>query len=266
MNNIFSQILTDRFPVEKEIYRTEDSLGAVVVFDYADQRILTFDSMFEQSAFNRIKPQELVHDYCQAMLLVLLFKMPTRVTMLGLGGGSLLRTLHYYMLDINFEVVELRESVIDIASRFFELPESERVNIMQGDGFNYIKDSAVECTDIIFSDMFHSTGMDSCQNQVEFLTYCHKMLAVDGWLVINFHYLPEFNDPYMRSMCSIFSEVYCCSAGFGNYILFCGKTVLDQDLRAYRSSAFEFENKLETRLVTYLAKLFKISLGEEIQN
>ena len=97
---------------EKEIYRTQDSLGPVIVCDYDGLRILSFDSHFEQSAMRMDNPFELVHDYTQVMLLVFLFREARHVTLLGLGGGSLLRVLHKHCPTTVFEVVGLRQRVM----------------------------------------------------------------------------------------------------------------------------------------------------------
>ena len=77
----------------KEIFRTEDDIGVIVVFQRANKRILSFDYSLEQSCVYMEKPYYLAHEYTQAMLLGLLFVDAKHVTLLGLGGGGLVHCL-----------------------------------------------------------------------------------------------------------------------------------------------------------------------------
>ena len=77
----------------KELYRTEDSDGLIVVTQRGNKRLLSFGSRLEQSSVLMDKPYYLIHEYTQIMLLGLLFVDARHITLLGLGGGGLAHCL-----------------------------------------------------------------------------------------------------------------------------------------------------------------------------
>jgi spermidine synthase len=242
---------------EREIYRTQDIFGPVVVRDCDGVRILSFDSLFEQSAMQLENPFALVHEYTQVMLLVLMFSEPRQVTLLGLGGGSLLRILHKHCTTTLFQVIELRESVIQIACEHFFVPNDERIVIHNRNGNEYVQEAPGNCTDILFADMYHAYSMDEFQSTTDFLEQSWRLLTTDGWLVINFHQLPEFDHPYMQRMRTLFPEVVCCGTNSGNYLVMCGKQPLAKPLPAYHDHLVELEQRFDVCLRKSFARLFK---------
>lgn len=247
---------------DNEIYRTEDSFGSVVVWEDDGMRILSFDSLFEQSAMRLDNPLALVHEYTRAMLLALLFKEPERVTLLGLGGGSLLRVLHKYCANSAFEVVELRKSVIHVALDYFSIPNDERITLHHRNGVDYIREAGKHSSDMVLADMYRAYSMEGFQNTIRFLEQCWHMLTKDGWLVINFHQLPEFDHPYMQRMCELFPEVLCCGTNSGNYVVMCGKQKLTQPLPAFQDRLAELERRFDVGLTRSFARMFKLSTPE----
>lgn len=92
------------------IHFVADEYGKILVIDDGEYRFLNFNSPFEQSCMSTRFPFQLIHQYTQYMLLVLAFTDPQRIVLLGLGGGSLLRSLHYMLPGCIFNIVELRKS------------------------------------------------------------------------------------------------------------------------------------------------------------
>ena len=77
------------------IYKTNDQWGDIFVINRKNCRVLAFDPIYEQSCIDLKNPHIPVHEYTQIMLLVLAFINPKHVTILGLGGGCLVNSLHY---------------------------------------------------------------------------------------------------------------------------------------------------------------------------
>lgn len=244
---------------EKEIYRTEDTFGSVVVREYDGLRTLCFDSLFEQSAMRVDNPLTLVHEYTRAMLLALLFKEPEQVALLGLGGGSLLRSLHSCCSQADFQVVELRKSVIHIAIDHFFAPNDARVHFHNRNGIDYLNDASVHSADMVFADMYQAYSMEGFQSSERFLEQCWKLLTADGWLIINFHELPYFGDPYLDRMCDLFPEVLCCGTSSGNYVVMCGKQKLAQSLPEFQDGLDELEQRFDVSLQRSFSRIFKLS-------
>lgn len=194
------------------IYFTEDEHGKLLVIDYGDYRTLNFDSPFEQSAMIIEQPYKLVHQYTQLMLLVLAFTKPSHITLFGLGGGSLLRTLHHVLPECTFEIFELRQKVVDIAYEYFDIPRNERrVKVSISDVLEEMKTCDSNSTDIIFSDMYDAYRMVPEQIQKEFLNNCSRLLTNKGWLVINLHNLPQDQTNFFSLLNEIFPTIIVSS-------------------------------------------------------
>lgn len=211
-------------PEGKIVHSTSDTYGNILVVDYPRYRVLSFDSIYEQSGFYIEKPYALVHEYTRIMMLVLGFIEPRHATLLGLGGGSLLRSLHHYLSHCDFHVVELRPKVYEIAREYFDIPDDERVRVSIEDAEAQMKASKDASTDIIFADMYDAYHMSPVQGQKQFVRECWRTLSEDGWLVINYHRLPDSNSPFFECLIDHFNTIMVCSGGYSNHILFACKS------------------------------------------
>jgi spermidine synthase len=207
----------------KLIHRTSDEFGIMLVLDYPRYRVLSFDSVYEQSGFYLEKPYELVHEYTRIMMLTLGFITPKHITLLGLGGGSLLRSLHFYLDGCDFHVVELRQKVFDIAKDYFDIPTDNRVRFSIADAQLQLAASKSGSTDIIFSDIYDAADMSSIQVQKTFLTECERALSQHGWLVINYHKLPDRHTAFFATLGELFPTLMICAGEFNSHVLFAGK-------------------------------------------
>lgn len=207
----------------KIVHFSTDSYGRVLVIESGDRRILNFDSLFEQSCMQISQPYQLVHQYTQLMVMVLALIDPTHITVFGLGGGSLLRTLHFLLPECAFKVVELRKVVVDIAREYFLSPDCARVEISVDDTFKVISRADSGCSDIIFSDMYDAYRMVPGQIQRSFLAECSRVLSDRGWLVMNLHQVPGDRSTFFGMMNDIFPTVIL-SATSENTVLFAGKS------------------------------------------
>jgi spermidine synthase len=207
----------------KLIHRASDEFGTILVLDYPHYRVLSFDSMYEQSGFYLEKPYQLVHEYTRIMLLALGFITPRHITILGLGGGSLLRSLHYYLDDCEFHAIELRQKVFEIARDYFDIPTDKRVSVSIADAQTQLIAGEACSTDIIFSDIYDAADMSSIQAQKEFLVECERTLSKQGWLVINYHTLPDRHSVFFKTLRDIFPSIIICAGEFNSHVLFVGK-------------------------------------------
>ncbi|WP_350640008.1 hypothetical protein, partial [Psychrobacter sp. CAL606-MNA-CIBAN-0158] len=75
-------------------------------------------------------------------------------------------------------------AVAKAAKEFFYLPETDRLAIHIDDAVNYIKNTDIK-SDIIFSDLYNSQGMEPKQVQSSYLHDCKNALNQQGVLVLN---------------------------------------------------------------------------------
>jgi len=214
----------------KELYRTEDSDGSIVVTQRGNKRLLSFGSRLEQSSVLMTRPYYLIHEYTQVMLLGLLFVDANRINLLGLGGGGLVHCLSHYFPKSMIQVVEIRQAVIDIAYDWFDLPRLDNLQVINDDASHFLSKLAQNSTDIIFSDLYEAQGMSACQAQQDFINDSHRALSESGCLVINFHDKPHPGSLLMDTIESTFSEIIVYDTGEltgrRNSIMFCCKSTV----------------------------------------
>jgi spermidine synthase len=105
-------------------------------------------------------------------------------TIMGLGAGSMVKNLLTSFEETEIHAIEYREAIVEMAKRFFHLPENQRLNIHIDDAINFMKHNRIK-SDIIFSDLYNTDGMESRQIQSSYLHQCKEALKEDGVLVLN---------------------------------------------------------------------------------
>lgn len=198
-----------------------DQFGAVRVYDDGNKRYLSFGQGDEQSCLVKANPHLLQYDYNRAMALVLLFYPlddgPDDILILGMGGGSLVNCLHHHYPKANIEVIELRKLVIDVAHKYFYLPEHTQVT--QGDALGLIHDYPTHQYDVLFSDLYIPEGLEARQLTVQFLAGAKALLKADGFLVMNA--LEEYRTSKVLSSLfnQSFKRVFECLTKDGNWVV-----------------------------------------------
>ena len=239
-------------PPGVEISRTHDDYGPIQIFDDGDKRYLSFGSHCEQSCVSKSDPNALIYEYTQAMMLALLFQRPQHVTVMGLGGGSLVKFLYHKLIDVHITAVELRPAVVEIAHAFFQLPKDQRIEICQLDAGNYLPQATSASTDIIFCDMFDAFDIDPQQTESWFMQQCHRVLSDEGWLVVNYH---QTDTQQLRRISSCFAEVYFCRVSTGNLVMLAGKKDSGLDKLQLKERAAAMTDTLGISLAAYLRRM-----------
>ena len=239
----------------KELYRTEDSDGCIVVTQRGNKRLLSFGSKLEQSSVLMGKPYYLIHEYTQIMLLGILFVDARRITLLGLGGGGLVHCLSHYFPESTIQVVEIRQAVIDVAYDWFDLPRQDNLQVVNDDALHYLSKLKPGSSDIIFSDLYEAGGMSACQEQQEFIVACYQALSEQGCLVLNFHHKPHRGSLLMDTIESFFSEIIVYdSEGLPseqNSIMFCCKDYVALHQAELNASAESLNKLVKMPLMQY---------------
>ncbi|WP_165856359.1 spermidine synthase [Marinobacter sp. JSM 1782161] len=204
-------------------YETGDALGPIRVLDYRKHRVLTFDSVFEQSKIARRKPWLPVHEYNRAMLLPLAFTEPARATVLGVGGGVMIGALHRLLPDCDIHGVELRQAVVDVAREYFHMPDDPRVRISVSDVRPALRDMPDTSTDLILTDLYSADRMSPVQAHRRFIDQCSRVLSDTGWLAMNFHLAPARDGTLVRHLARLFPEVMLYRTRTNNYVIYASK-------------------------------------------
>lgn len=167
------------------ISTVHDEYGPIYVYQNRISRILSFDGDIEQGCMNLNNPSELMHKYTQAMMTGFIFiPQIETATIMGLGTGSMAKSLLNSFHQLSVHAIELRQEVINTAKKYFHLPDNERLQIHNSDAVSYMKTNKTK-SDIIFSDLYNTHGMEPRQIQLSYLRRCRKSLTECGVLVLN---------------------------------------------------------------------------------
>lgn len=239
----------------REIHRSYDELGPIQVLDDGHKRYLAFGTDDEQSCQLINQPHILQHEYTRAILLSLLMVEPNHITVIGVGGGSLLTTLNYLLPECQLQGVELRREVVRLAYKYFQLPKHKNINIHIGDGFKYLE-TTDDLSDLIIADMYLADGIDQQQLSIQFIINSYHKLNQGGWLVLNYWLDHKMEEHLATTLHQYFDQIYMCDTGGGNWVIYAGKvdinTIIINDQKAKeisKSTGFSF-NYFLRRLVT----------------
>jgi len=167
------------------ISSTVDEHGPINVYQTRTSLILSFDGKIYQGYMKTNDINGLALGYTQAMMTGLLFiPIAKTATIMGLGTGSMAKNLLSSFSDLNLHAIEYREEVVKTAKKYFHLPDTDRLVIHLDDAVNYIRNTAIK-SDIIFSDLYNSEGMEPKQVHSSYLRDCKKALNEQGVLVLN---------------------------------------------------------------------------------
>jgi spermidine synthase len=174
------------------VFAQRDSEGLIEIVDQDGVRTLYFGTRAAQSSMLLYAPATLALEYTRCMLAALLFQpRPRRILLIGLGGGSLARFLLQYLPQAQIDCVEMRPSVVDLARRYFQLPDRKQLRIHVGDGSEFLRDSTPDSFDLILVDAFDGAGVHESVCPASFYADCRRALTATGVLSTNLWATPN---------------------------------------------------------------------------
>jgi spermidine synthase len=170
---------------ERSLYRQ--------VFVYGDSytRCLCFTrecKIGRQSCIDLKQPNRLMFEYTQMMLgSLLLDPDPRNILIIGLGGGTLPRTLGRLLPDADIDVVEIDPAVVSVAAQYFNYQPGVHQHVYEEDGRAYVR--RMLRTDrryqLIMLDAYDNQYIPEHLLTQEFLTQVRSLLAPDGIVAAN---------------------------------------------------------------------------------
>ena len=186
---------------------------------------LHFDEQAIQSLMLRHAPNKLVLGYTRTMMsFLLLHPAPARISIIGLGGGSLAKYCYHHLPDTKVVAIEIDPSVIALRNAFQIPPDDGRFEVVCADGVEYVKGQEAR-PDVILVDGFLAYGMPAQLGTAEFYADCRARLADNGVLVANFLETDPDIPFYLDEVRTAFGESFSIwlSEDGGNYTLLAWK-------------------------------------------
>jgi spermidine synthase len=198
---------------EKSLYRD--------VYVYEDQgtRCLCFTRLCaigRQTCIDLKQPDHLVFEYTQMMLGALwLQPQPHDILVIGLGGGTLPRTLEQLLPDADIDVVEIDPAVLAVAQRYFGFQPDGRVHVTVQDGRAFVRAAlrAGKRYQLIMLDAYEHQYIPEHMLTRQFLTEVRSLLQPDGIIAANTFSSSALYQNESVTYSSVFGEFYNLRSG-----------------------------------------------------
>jgi spermidine synthase len=155
------------------------------VCEDGDRISLQFQIGEIQSEMLANDPNFLLLSYTRAMMAFLLFyRVPRRIAIIGLGGGSMPKWCYQQLPAADITVVEISPMVISLREQFYIPADDYRFRVICGDGADYVA-STEDLPEVLFVDGFDIHGQPPQLCSEEFYEDCYRALAPDGLMVVN---------------------------------------------------------------------------------
>ncbi|MFP2961824.1 spermidine synthase [Myxococcus sp. 1LA] len=130
-------------------------------------------------------PLRLELDYTRAVAATLAFvPNPSRVLVVGLGGGTIPTFLHAVLPDAHIDAVEIQPQVLDMARRYFDFREDAALHAHVMDGRRFIEAPGAPY-DVIILDAYGTRHIPPALATPEFLQATQARLTPAGVVVGN---------------------------------------------------------------------------------
>ena len=121
------------------------------VKETAQYRWFEYNGKSIQSLMSKAAPEKIIMPVSQSLLLFLLLdNNPTNILNLGLGGASIERAL-VSLPNIKITAIDASQPIIDMAKRYFYLPNSINVYCQQAEQF--VEETTIQY-DVVLCDLF----------------------------------------------------------------------------------------------------------------
>lgn len=105
--------------------------------------------------------------------------------LLGLGGGSIIHSLrNTFEYSKNIVAVDIDPAIIKLANEEFGITTSEKLQIIEDDAFQFVK-NATEKFQLIIIDLFIDTNVPPIFYEKEFCKNVSTLLQKDGFIIFN---------------------------------------------------------------------------------
>lgn len=177
-----SEVIYEKTSLYRNITVTDD--GNRICMQFASKGYY----VSQQSCQYKHDPDKLVFDYAKLVMAGLIANPdPERILIIGLGGGTLPKTLHQLYPEAKIDSVEIDPAVVEVAKRFFGFEESENVKVIERDGRVFVKQAQRfnREYDFIILDAFNGDYIPEHLMTKEWLEEVKSILTDDGVVVAN---------------------------------------------------------------------------------
>ncbi|PKQ19695.1 MAG: spermine synthase [Actinobacteria bacterium HGW-Actinobacteria-6] len=191
---------------EQVLFRADTQYHRITVTEADGARSLRFDKS-RQSMIDLSDGYTSLIDYPNYLHLALTVKPDAkRVLVLGLGAGAVTKRMWHDYPEMRIDSVEIDPVVVDVAERYFGLPEDDRLRVTVADARRYVQ-TTEETYDIIIVDAYYADSLPFHLTTREFLEELKSRLAPDGVIAYN------VISPVQGAQSDLFRSMYRTATG-----------------------------------------------------
>jgi spermidine synthase len=169
----------------REVHTCESAFHTINVTDYGYIRVLRF-MRNRQSSMYLDAPFDTDFEYPGYFHIAIALKPDAaRTLVIGLGGATVVKRMWRDYPNMRIDAVELDPEVVDVAYRFFALPEDERIRVFTDDGRRFVE-TAKDTYDAVLVDAFDEDRVPRPLTTEEFMRTTRDLLVPDGVMAYNF--------------------------------------------------------------------------------
>ncbi|QOL27212.1 fused MFS/spermidine synthase [Thalassotalea sp. LPB0316] len=193
---------------EKSLYRN------IFVEDSGDLRCLKFSvkrATSNQSCIYKSDPNKMVFSYTKLIFSGLLLNpKPSKILIVGLGGGTLSNTFNQLLPTAKIDNVEIDPAVVKVAKDYFGFKENSQVSNTEQDARIFIKRAGLKKQqyDWIILDAYNGDYIPEHLMTQEFLQEVKNLLSADGVLSANTFSLSKLYNAESATYQSVFGDFY----------------------------------------------------------
>jgi spermidine synthase len=240
------------------------------IVDHGARRFLHFDLDVVQSVMHLEHPDRLSLAYTRKMMAFLLFnRTPTRILLLGLGGGSLAKFCYRRLPHARITAIEVNSDVIALREAFRIPADDERFCVIRGDGADYVARRGLS-KDVILADACNRVGVAPELDAIEFYQDAHRCLSRGGVFVTNL--CSDMNDcaAHIAKIRAVFGDEFMTLQvrQHGNMIVFAFKEDRPQiDWAQLAAAATDLKRKFGLDFPRYVRRIaldWKLRRGQPV--
>ncbi|HEY9596109.1 MAG TPA: fused MFS/spermidine synthase [Cyanophyceae cyanobacterium] len=220
-----------------------------------------------QSELDFESPLNLVSRVSQAMMLGLAWNSnPKQIYMVGLGGGRIPLLLHHYFPSAQIECTEIDPTLIEVATKFFGVKLDDRLRVTVQDGRQYLTEQNPQTQyDLIFIDAMLGSGYSPYRlSTQEFYELCKTRLSPQGIVIVNLLEIDRFYADKVKTIQSVFEQVYLSPVKGGNRIIIAHKGSLQEKSEiVVQAKTLENQHQFLFPLVNWARE---IKMGADLYN
>lgn len=198
---------------EKSLYRD------VFVYEDGNTRCLCFTRMCaigRQTCIDLQQPNRLVFEYTQMMLGALFLKPePHSILVIGLGGGTLPRTLEQLLPGADIDVIEIDPAVVGVAQQYFGFRPDEHIHLTVQDGRAYVRQAlrGSKRYELVMLDAYEHQYIPEHMLTREFLSEVRSLLQPAGVVAANTFSSSQLYQNESVTYSSVFGQFYNLRSG-----------------------------------------------------